>query len=354
MAGLVRQTPTPPLALILISLVLLSGCGQLPEESLLATTPSPRPTASATPDIYTLALGNIQAQSTLEAMQATANAISANLTATAYVPTQAAVESATERAWTMTGWTATASVQQTASSANSTSTEQTIRATATQQALGMAATQQTWQATSTQRALDITATVDSAAASAQATALHGQAVSVELAIERERMMNKVQATAPWVALGITLMVLLVIALRWSKVRPIQRDLRGDAPLLIIDGNVYDADRNPYPLLDLSGKKPSIPALTSPEIQSATTARDQMIDLATRGTQGQPNPQRKALAQKMAAQSMLPTPTVVQVITPEQARPLLGDVIPGIIRDAIETDLREQGENHVSTSSTNND
>ena len=331
------------LTLLLLPMVLLAACG---------TPPSASPTA--TPDIYQLALGNIQAQATLDAMQATSQAISANLTAVAYAPTQQAAETATERAWTMTGWTATAAVQQTASSASGTATEQAIQATVTQQAVDLAATQQNWSVTLTQRALDITATVDSAAASAQATALHGQAVSVELAIERERMMNKVQATAPWMALVITLAFLLVIAWRWSKVRPIQRDSRGDAPLLVINGSVYDADRNPFPLLDMSSKKASIPALTSPDIQSATTARDQMIDLATRGTQGQPNPQRKALAQKMAAQSMLPTPTVIQVITPEQARPLLGDVIPGIIRDAIETDLREQGENHVSTSSTNND
>ena len=339
------------LIVLFLAVILLAACATSPEQaSLTGSSSSP----SATPDIYALSLGNIQAQSTLQAMQATANSIEANLTAAAYAPTQEALETATERAWTMTGWTATAAVEQTASSASGTATEQAIQATATRQAADLAATQQNWSVTLTQRALDITATVDSAAASAQATALHGQAVSVELAIERERMMNKVQATAPWMALVITLAVVLVIAWRWSKVRPIQRDSRGDAPLLVINGSVYDADRNPFPLLDMSSKKASIPALTSPEIQSATTARDQMIDLATRGTQGQVNPQRKALAQKMAAQNMLPAPTVVQVITPEQARPLLGDVIPGIIRDAIETDLREQGENHVSTSSTNND
>ena len=339
------------LILIFLTLILLTACANLPDQAPLAGSSS---YPSATPDIYALSLGNIQAQSTLQAMQATANSIEANLTAAAYAPTQEAMKTATERAWTMTGWTATAAVEQTASSANSTITEQAIQATATRQAEDLATTQQNWQVTLTQRALDITATVDSAAASAQATALHGQAVSVELAIERERMMNKVQATAPWMALFITLAVLLVIAWRWSKVHPIQRDSRGDAPLLVINGSIYDADRNPFPLLDMSSKKASIPALTSPEIQFATTARDQMIDLATRGTQGQVNPHRKALAHKMAAQNLLPAPTVVQVITPEQARPLLGDVIPGIIHDAIETDLREQGENHVSTSSTNND
>lgn len=295
----------------IVLLVLLAACGTLPE-------PLPTVTPTGTPDVYQLALGNIQAQATLEAMQATSQALAANLTATAYAPTQQAIETATERAWTVAGWTATAAVEQTATAGSGT------------------ATAQAWTPTP-----NFTATVEAAAASAQATALHGQAVSVELAVERERMMNKVQAVAPWAALVVAFLFVLVMAFRWSKVRPVQRDARGDAPLLVIDGRVYDADRNPYPLVDLSGKKPQIPALTTPEMQSATTSRDQMIDLATRGGQGQATPQRKAIAQKMAAQNILPQPAQVRVLPPEQARPLLGDVLPGIVRDAIETDLTHQ-------------
>ncbi len=276
-------------------------------------------TPTVTPDVYDLALGNIQAQATLDAMQATSQAISEELTATAYAPTQQAIEIATERAWQITGWTATATAY-----------------APTQQAIEIA-TAQAWTPTP-----NFTATVESAQAAAQATALHGEAVSVELAIERERMMNKVQAVAPWAALIVTLVFTLFMAWRWSKIRPVQRDPRGDAPLLIIDGKVYDADRNPYPLVDLSGPKPQIPALTSPELQSATTARDQMIDLATRGSQGQTS-QRKALAQKISTQNVLPPTAQIRVLPPEQARPLLGDVIPGIVRDAIETDLNAEGE-----------
>jgi hypothetical protein len=296
---------------------LLTACGTAPE-ALPAPTPVPPPTA--TPDIYQLALGNIQAQATLNAMQATSQALSANLTATAYAPTQQAIVTATERAWIVAGWTVTAAVEQSATAVSNT------------------ATALAWTPTP-----NFTATVEAAEASAQATALYGQAVSVELAIERERMMNKVQAAAPWAALAVILVSALVLAFRWSRVRPIQRDERGDAPLLIIDGKVYDADRNPYPLVDLSGEKPLIPALTAPDLQNATTARDQMIDLATRGVQGQGHPQRKAIAQRMAAQN-LPTTGQVQVLPPEQARPLIADVVPGIVRDAIEADLSE-GDSH---------
>lgn len=303
------------LASLILIVVLLVACGTLPE-------PLPTPAPTTTPDAYQLTLVNVQAQATLDAAQSTASAIQVSKTGTAYAPTQQAIETATERAWTMAGWTATASVEQTAMAINST------------------ATAQAWTPTP-----NFTATVEAAAASAQATALHGQAVSVELAVERERMMNKVQAVVPWGALIVAFVFVLMVAFRWSKVRPVQRDARGDAPLLIIDGKVYDADRNPYPLVDLSGKKPQIPALTAPETQIATTARDQMIDLATRGSQGQASSQRKAIAQKMAAQNILPQPAQVRVLPPEQARPLLGDVIPGIVRDAIETDLSEPGENH---------
>ena len=293
--------------------LLLSACANTADY-----VPAHLTTPTVTPNVYDLALGNIQAQATLDAMQATSQAISAELTATAYAPTQQAIETATERAWQVTGWTATAAVEQTVTSANGT------------------ATAQAWTPTP-----NFTATVESAQAAAQATALHGEAVSVELAIERERMMNKVQAVVPWGALIVAFVFVLMMAFRWSKVRPVQRDMRGDAPLLIIDGKVYDADRNPYPLVDLSGPKPQIPALTSPELQSATTARDQMIDLATRGKPGQ-TPQRKALAQKISTQNILPPAAQIRVLPPEQARPLLGDVIPGIVRDAIETDLNEEG------------
>lgn len=302
------------IGLILVVVVLVS-CVTLPEPLPASTA---IPDGSASNSAYQLTLVNVHAQATLDAAQGTASAIQASKTGTAHAPTQQAIETATERAWTMTIWTATAAVEQTATAGSGT------------------ATAQAWTPTP-----NFTATVEAAAASAQATALHGQAVSVELAVERERMMNKVQAVAPWAALGVAFVFVLVLAFRWSKVRPVQRDARGDAPLLVIDGKVYDADRNPYPLVDLSGKKPQIPALTSPELQSATTARDQMIDLATRGGQGQATPQRKALAQKMAAQNILPQPAQVRVLPPEQARPLLGDVLPGIVRDAIETDLTHQ-------------
>lgn len=302
--------------LIFLALV-LSGC----TASTLALSPV---AATASPDNAAQALANLQAQSTLEAMKATSQVIEANLTGTAYAPTREFIVTSTAQAWTVMGWTATASIDQTATASSGTATQQSVNATGTQQVLNN------------------TATVDAAAASAKATALHGEAVSVELAIDRERMMNNLWAVTPWVALIMLLVVFAVIAMRWSRVRPIQRDARGDAPLLILDGVVYDADRNPQPLLDISGNKPAIPALTDPDLQAATTTRDQMIDLASRGN---PVQGRREAARKAMAQNIPPNQPQISVLTPEESKPLLRDVLPGIVRDTLEVDILDEGKPH---------
>lgn len=313
-------------------LLALTGCATEYERpmsmSTLQAMATPSLVYSPTPDVYALALGNVQAQATLQAINGTSQAISAGLTATQYAPTRTAAETATGQAWVMLVWTATAAEQQTVTAANQTAAAGNKTATA-----------QWWTPTPSQTPTpNFTGTVEAASAGAQATALYGQAVSVELGIERDRMMNQAQAIAPPVILLIVLVVALVMAWRWLSVRPVQRDTRGDAPLLVIDGKVYDADRNPQPLLDLSGKRPAIPALTDPTLQAATTARDQLVDLATRGQPGPGRPPRKALAEQMGQQGQIAAPSQIRVLTPDQARPLLGDVIQGIVRDATETDL----------------
>lgn len=286
--------------LLVVFILVLAACS-----APIQNGAAPLPSASATPDTYDLSLANIQAQSTLETMKTTSQAIEAGLTATAYEPTSQAIQTATAQAWLITSWTATG---------------------------------QSVEATGTQQKLDITATLDVAAASAQATALHGQAVSVELAVERERAMNNIWAVTPWLALVLVLIVFSVVALRRSRVRPIFRDLRGDAPLLIVDGKIYDADRNPQPLLDLSGKKPVIPVLTDPVLQAATTARDQMIDLATRGSQR--NEADKQMKQMLPP---LPAQPPINVLSAEESKPLLRDVLPGIVRDTVDVDIFDEDE-----------
>ena len=307
--------------LLLVCLVLV-GC---------ATSPSVSPLAIQTPDPIQVFVDANSSQATAVSAAATAQFYSAQLTATV----EAQHATATERAWLMQATQQAAEITSTARVWEATVTADSLSATS---AAAQAATAQSIQTTATQQVWNTTATANEASSQAYATAMAGEAISVELAVQRERMTNKVKAVVPWVFLVAVFVVSLALAIRWSRVRPVLRDARGDAPLLVIDGKVYDADRNPYPLLDLSQKKPEIPALVPPELQAPTTARDQMIDLTTRGSLDAPsNDRRKSAAKQMASQNMGALPTV-KVLPPEQVRPLLKDVLPGIVRDAIEADV----------------
>lgn len=94
--------------------------------------------------------------------------------------------------------------------------------------------------------MDVTATANSASVQAFATEQYSRARSNELSIQRKEMMNSVAAIVPWgVGVG-TFAIALLVLVRWSRVRIIQRDPRGDSPLLlnVVDGVAYDFDRHP--------------------------------------------------------------------------------------------------------------
>ena len=310
------------LLMLLPVCLLLVGC---------ITAPASAPAYAQTPDPAQVFVNANSSQATAISAAATAQYYSGQLTATV----QAQHATATERAWLMLATQQAAEITSTARVWGATATADSMSATS---AAAQASTAQSIQSTATQQVWNTTATANEASSQAYATAMAGEAISVELAVQRERMMNKVKAVVPWLILVSMFVVLITLAVRWSRVRPVLRDARGDAPLLVIDGKVYDADRNPYPLLDVSNKKPEIPALVPPELQSPTTARDQMIDLATRGALDAPTSERRrSTAKQMAAQNipLLPSVTVLQ---PDQARPILKDVLPGIVRDAIQADV----------------
>jgi len=307
---------------ILLVCLLLVSC---------TTAPTAVPVGIQTPDPVQVFVDANSSQATAVSAAATAQFYSAQLTATV----EAQHATATERAWLMQATQQAAEITSTARVWETTVTADSMSATS---AAAQASTAQSIQSTATQQVWNTTATANEASSQAYATAMAGEAISVELAVQRERMTNKVKAVVPWVLLVAVFVVSLSLAIRWSRVRPVLRDERGDAPLLVIDGKVYDADRNPYPLLDLSQKKPEIPALVSPELQAPTTARDQMIDLATRGALDAPaSERRKSVAKQMAAQHLPVLPSVT-ILRPEQVKPLLKDVLPGIVRDAIEADV----------------
>ena len=181
-----------------------------------------------------------------------------------------------------------------------------------------------------------------------ATEQYAHARSNELSIQRKEMMNSVAAVVPWgVGVG-AFVVLVIVSFRWSRVRIIQRDSRGDAPLLlnVVDGVAYDFDRHPTSTGGLQRQDIKLLPKFSASNHTQTAERDQMLDLATRGSLRENSarrrpapldPIRNNLLPHHVSSSASPTPRI-EVIDVSQAKPLFHDVIPHIVRDAIEAEI----------------
>ena len=300
--------------LLLLSAFLLTACA------------APVQTAH-TPDPIQAYVDANSSQGTAVAAVATAEYFSMQLTATVesrnQIGTQQAMQSqaqATERAW------------------HATSTADSILAAGTASAV---AQQAIW----TQRAMDVTATANSASVQAFATEQYARARSNELSIQRKEMMNSVAAVVPWgVGVG-TLVIALLVLVRWSRVRIIQRDQRGDSPLLlnVVDGVAYDFDRHPTSTGGLQRQDIKLLPKFSASDHTQTTERDQMLDLATRGFPNAPRRRPASLeplrnsAPQLSSSVPNSTPQI-QVIDVAQAKPLFHDVIGHIVRDAIEAEI----------------
>jgi hypothetical protein len=274
-------------------------------------------------------------QATAVAAIATADYFGSQLTGTV----EARNQSATQQVLAIQGTQLAIQVQSTERAWYATATSDAARATTIASQTASAAAQQAiW----TQRAIDITSTADIASVQAYAAQQYADARTEELSLQRATWMNGVAAVTPWAALITFFSVGFLIALRWSRVRVIQRDPRGDAPLLlnVVDGVAYDADRQPTAAGGLlRGDVNNLPKLTSGDyLQTAT--RDQMVDLKTRGLHGasrrprlsEPNSQKPALP---AINGEVPQ---VQLLDAKQAHPLLHDVIPVLLRDAIDAEI----------------
>jgi len=189
-------------------------------------------------------------------------------------------------------------------------------------------------AAATEQAVRTTATADAAFGAANATAMAGIARSVQLAEERERMTNPAKAWLPFVMLPLSLAAVLLFGWRWSRTRVVQRDARGDAPLLVIGDRIYDADRNPAPLMDVKN-----PQRLPQEILGAVIQRDQMIDLATRGSSPAGDGGRRRMMARQMAQQSIAAPKV-EALPAEQARELVGGVWRQIVADAITAEVSD--------------
>ncbi len=233
---------------------------------------------------------------------------------------------------------AAAAATQTQQVWNATATADSSQATATAAAN---ATAVSWSSTATQAAWNSHGTAEAASLQALQTAQAAQADMARMAAERQRTINKIQAAAPWVILAIAVPLVAYLAWIWGNTealrrRAIPRDPRGDAPILILDDhgrrNVIDPDLffGAVVSIDKSGN-PEAPALAAPELQSQVKARDQAVDLVSRGLPGQVH-RRRALPSLTQAQ-LIPPLANVRVVEPDEVKDWISDVLPRIQQQA---------------------
>lgn len=186
-----------------------------------------------------------RAEATAKDIEATQVWIYGQLTATAQVKEENATQQAgvaTQMAFSMQ---TTATHE--AFAANQAATQQSFMVTSTAQAVGTAtaypqtATAQSLHQTQTQQAWQTTATMDAAYGAAQATSAAGNAESVVLSVERERVTNMTRAWLPWMGFAVLIALITVMGIRYSKVRVVQKDAFGASPMLVIDSTAMDMD-----------------------------------------------------------------------------------------------------------------
>lgn len=230
--------------------VVLVGCTTYTPSAL--PTPTPEPLNPAV-DFFV----EVQrAESTAKAIEATQVWIWGQLTATQQVKEDQATQHAAMATAQAFAMASTATHE--AFAAEQYATQRSFDVTSTAQSIGTAtaypqtATAQSIHATQTQQAWETTATMDAAYGAAQATAAMGNAESVQLALERERVTNMTRAWVPWMAFVVALGVIALMGYRWSKTRVVQKDAFGASPVLIMDGKVINPDLMPGPALLTAG------------------------------------------------------------------------------------------------------
>jgi hypothetical protein len=299
-------------------------------------SPAPVLVSSRTPDPIQAYVDANSSQETAVAAIATADYFSNQLTATV----EARNQTATQQVVYLQSTQQAVQIQSTERAWNATSTADSIQSTTVAESTASAVAQQAiW----TQHAMDITATADVASVQAFATKQYSIARTEELSLERKELMNNVVAITPWSMLVTTFVFLAIFFKRWTRVRIIQRDARGDAPLLldVMDGVAYDADRHPTSTGGLQREDIKLLPQFSASDHTQTTARDQMVDIATRGLPG--TTQRKGISKQLKDEKLSGDGTIpkIEIIDINLARPLFKDVIPHIVQDSIDAEIISQ-------------
>lgn len=310
--------------ILLLALLLTTAC--VPSESLppeaQATSVTLRQTEAAQNalalELQALAAEREATRKAQEmfAAQATADAFRAAQTAAAFEVTRAAQATATERAWITRQTQSALEVQQTA------------------QAWQMTQTAAQSEATATQVALLRQATVDAANAAALATAQAAQAGIAQEALRQEqiRTLRQDYAKYAWAALPFVLIGLLaVLGLMgmwlWKR-NQVLTQLADGKLILLQNGKVIIPDRAPGAVVDPNHP----PQLTDGTLR--VVENDQKVS-AIRALAGSG---RAETARRLAQSIGAAQPQVaVRVLQENEARPLLGEVVNGIYREAIEHD-----------------
>jgi len=330
---------------MLMGLLVLSACADSRtaySSSLVppaVTSTALRPTVEqAQVELY---LHGVQAEETLAAVRAlqTATAVAGHATATAMAWNATATAQAVSATATAQAWEATATAQ--AAQATATARAHAVQATATARSARATATADAilWQqaATATRSAWEVQATSTAVAAAAIATAQAARAEQARLEAERARLVYPVRAYGPWLILAVAVILLawggyLAFPALATRLRAVPRDQRGDAPVLLLPKPgggvvVLDPDRSFGPAVVIDGEVTQ-PQLAPPEYQDRTTARDQAVDLVTRGLPGQRRRRRRASTPLLNPGRQ--RPPVVRVVPPEAVKPWLEEVEPKVL------------------------
>lgn len=231
----------------------------------------------------------------------------------------------------------------------------TAQQSGTQTAIPMTQTAMGWTPTP-----NATTTAAFAKLNAEGTLTANNLERDRLALERQQVMNDFNAKVSaysWVIVVLVVALLLMLVTRRWRYQAAKVDARGNVlPILdIVDGQFADIDRSPNFRGNVSdralsrilvgwaekklGVRPMLPEITA-ERQDDVTHRDQLLDLASRGL---PAPtknedKKKAAVGEMMTQFAAPLAPKVQIVSPEQVRPILMDVMPQIAQDSIEAEL----------------
>jgi len=287
-------------------------------------------TAPTSPDLY----ANVQnSKATSDAALQQAYYQSQFLTATAEAPIIRITETAAGMVYQQQMWTATAQ-----------SIQGTQVAASTQTAMA-------WTPTP-----DATQTAVFGLLNAQGTQMANNIERDNLELQRQQDINDFKGKLPVYSFVVVVLVLIIsvmsIVRRWSF-QAAQVDGRGNIlPVLnIVDGTYTDIDRSPNFQGQLKSGlvkrwvetklnlPPLLPAVTAAR-QDATTERDQMIDLATRGLPGEQKSEgRKQLAgQAMMKQLSDSNPESRFTILDRQTSNL--EVIDGVIVQELDSSWKE--------------